>query len=1266
MSRISAIAVGGYYPTPIHLIPHVLHHLGYSQTEPYALLDPCAGDGAAICAIGQAISPGRTATEVYAIEMEQNRGEALESNHRGTFGYGRGKPVTGDAFQVRWTKRKDGEGYQGVSFLFLNPPYDQDKVYKRLEERFLRRFTDALCADGILCFLIPSTALEASAETLAANYSDLGCFRFPDEDYPIYKQVVVYGRKRNNALGLRDEETEQKVRAWAADPMSLPVIGSGQDKWNLPTVGYHPGSYTYRTRLEVGFYTFELQPLDLIRVRELYKPWSFSTRGGESKPIRAVLPDPTAESLATRKYPMAVPPKPAHIAAGIAAGVFNGERVVPDDPKSGAPDILVKGVFDREFETIEEKKNKDGTVTSVVQAQRPRLVVTVLDLKTRQIREVRSSTSVTGTVETEHMTTGDLLTLYGRSLLRVLKSHCPVLYDPADTASHFPLPVIARPLYRAQEHATRALVRLLGGHNVSMAKREGKAAVLLGEIGVGKSGISLTTALACGSRKTLVICPPHLLESWTEQVAFVDPSVTTMVLRSVSDVDALDAFQGGRVLGILSRESAKLSHGWVGVEGWCPGCGSELPTEDLVKKRSRCAHKTLVPNSANAETILTLARMVYKLNPSNAVVRAALSGRLMARAIERARKVWADMPGTDEWNTYKLGVMRVIRANPRVWEIAQQLVIAVGESHGYGDTAEVKALVHFIAGINDPDLTLWATEILLVGSVAFATSEYGEGYLARRAAEDLALFLSPKQVEGLRERTDEPGFRKFWSEFSSVLDSAQKGHGSTVVNGGKLTYNQRELGDEGHLFAALAALNEVSSWKRGEVCGTELFQAVGEPLRYPLATYITHQKPYCFDFLIVDEAHEAASDSSAQGIAAHRLVGLGKPTLLLSGSIMNGYADSLFANWWSISREFREEFDRDDRGLFVDRYGYRKRLLQDADKTTGEVVEYGSMSDRVERKEKDLGSAPGVLPLFVLKMLSTCVTIHKADLALNLPPCKEIVVRVAPDQDQGNVHLFLVGELLQQVKVDRYTPRAGKLWGQVSEIPSHLDRATRDTGNTPDGSYEIRYPESEGSRIVARGEPVGLAPLPKERELLDTIEREQKEGRNVLVLTWHVELIPRIQKLIETKFGWKVPVLDPAKVPTGKRQSWIDKHVVGPKSPVLITNPVCVQTGLNVLVHFSSQWWHENPACNPTIYRQAKGRSDRIGQDKEIRIFLPRYTVVSQEKAMSLLFHKVGVSMATDGLDCESALTAAGVGDVGVSGLSVGKELYNMISEVWT
>jgi len=45
---------------------------------------------------------------------------------------------------------------------------------------------------------------------------------------------------------------------------------------------------------------------------------------------------------------------------------------------------------------------------------------------------------------------------------------------------------------------------------------------------------------------------------------------------------------------------------------------------------------------------------------------------------------------------------------------------------------------------------------------------------------------------------------------------------------------------------------------------------------------------------------DRAGEGSAQGFAAHRLVELGVPTLLMTGSVMGGYAESLFANQWAL------------------------------------------------------------------------------------------------------------------------------------------------------------------------------------------------------------------------------------------------------------------------------------------------------------------------------------------------------------------------------
>ncbi|MBZ0111387.1 MAG: DUF6094 domain-containing protein, partial [Thermoanaerobaculia bacterium] len=79
---------------------------------------------------------------------------------------------------------------------FLNPPYDTDREHRRLEQRFLARFTDALAPGGALVFVVPHAALAASAELLASRYARIGVWRFPDPDFAAFKQVVVVAEWR--------------------------------------------------------------------------------------------------------------------------------------------------------------------------------------------------------------------------------------------------------------------------------------------------------------------------------------------------------------------------------------------------------------------------------------------------------------------------------------------------------------------------------------------------------------------------------------------------------------------------------------------------------------------------------------------------------------------------------------------------------------------------------------------------------------------------------------------------------------------------------------------------------------------------------------------------------------------------------------------------------------------------------------------------------------------------------------------------------------
>ena len=294
------------------------------------------------------------------------------------------------------------------------------------------------------------------------------------------------------------------------------------------------------------------------------------------------------------------------------------------------------------------------------------------------------------------------------------------------------------------------------------------------------------------------------------------------------------------------------------------------------------------------------------------------------------------------------------------------------------------------------------------------------------------------------------------------------------------------------------------------------------------------------------------------------------------------------------------------------------------------------------------------------------VTLHKADLAIDLPECKLEVHEVDPGSELRERFEKLQKKLVDQIKRDRFDEElSGKLFGQLAELPSYLDRATADVGNCASGAFEIRYPESLESKLVI--EQAGFPRetlLPKEKWMLDTLDRELTAGRNVMVFSWHVALLPRLSRLISEHLFTAAPILYADKVPTAKRQDWITREIVKKGRRVLVTNPVAIQTGLNNLVHFATEIWHENPACNPITYRQAIGRVDRIGQTRETRICFPIYKDTLQKQLYELLMKKVAVSVSTDGLDPESALAAAGLSeDEHLTGLSIGKQIWALISE---
>jgi hypothetical protein len=798
--------------------------------------------------------------------------------------------------------------------------------------------------------------------------------------------------------------------------------------------------------------------------------------------------------LLLRTYPVATPPRPAHIAAGIASGLFNGARIEPTDPASTLSPLLVKGVFDREYKTIEEKKDKKGEVKSVVQIQQPKLVTTVLDLNTHKYHTLRTGLDESRKVEVASMGVSDLLKHYGQSLMGVMERQCPIMYDPRRDSAKVELAASPRKMFTAQAHATKAIVQLLGGNNCSKASRKGKVAILLGEIGSGKTSCALVSAKTIKSTRPLVMCPPHLLESWTNEIKVVAPEAEVRILQTVGDLDSLSKDKSDRmVISILSRETAKLGHAWVGAGPVCPKCGSETPKVDLAKKRSRCEEKTLVPMNDLAQKCMKYARTISKYNPKSSAVTQLLRSRHEKLRIDHYLKVHSS-EGETKFPGFRKGdldyVIEAALLDTEHTEAAQQAIVMALALAGTEEQIEKVARKYLDEETHN---------------------SYGS------FGRNLLFLLEPgseRQTSVIQQYSASNS--SYWNPWASFKDSVTKaaGEGSeskvsklTVAWGdGKLTVDGQDRNSIGLATRLIHPMTKLAKFRFTEPCGEILYQAIPEPRRVALAQHITKRYKNLFDFIVLDEAHELSSDTSSQGISAQRLLSLGIPALLQTGTIMNGYADSVFSNMLGVSPGFREEFSRGDRQRFIDRYGYRKRVLEERDRQTGEVVEYGSMSDRVTRSERIVGNAPGILPLFILRhLLPVSVTLHKSDLAIDLPSCKQEVCYVEPSTEQVRNYTNLQSALVAAIKKDQFDEeKAGKLFGQLSELPSYLDRATIDTGNTERGTFEIRYPESVGGDLVAAADPLPATELlPKEQWMIDKITSELAEGRNVMVFSWH-------------------------------------------------------------------------------------------------------------------------------------------------------------------
>ncbi|QTP58224.1 DEAD/DEAH box helicase [Billgrantia antri] len=404
---------------------------------------------------------------------------------------------------------------------------------------------------------------------------------------------------------------------------------------------------------------------------------------------------------------------------------------------------------------------------------------------------------------------------------------------------------------------------------------------------------------------------------------------------------------------------------------------------------------------------------------------------------------------------------------------------------------------------------------------------------------------------------------------------------------------------------------------------------------YQPTEFIKRQLPdHTFDLLIVDEGHEYKNAGSAQGQAMGVLAAKARKSLLLTGTLMGGYADDLFHLLFRIltPKMLEDGYRPNGRGSmgpaamsFLRDHGVLKDIYTERDGDSHKTARGKKLSVRTVK-------APGFGPKGIMRyVLPFTVFLKLKDIGGNvLPPYDEDFIEVPMDDEQAFAYRRLEGQLtaeLRQALARKDTTLLGVVLNALLAWPDCCFRPET-----------VKHPRSGSLLAFVKSLYGEQQPMPKERELVAICRREKAEGRKVLVYTTYTgkrDTSSRL-KAVLTQAGFKVAVLR-SSVETQRREDWIADQV-DRGVDVLITNPDLVKTGLDLLgfptIVFMQTGW------NVYTLQQAARRSWRIGQRQPVKVLYLGYAGSSQIACLSLMAKKIAVAQSTSGDVPESGLDA--------------------------
>jgi Uncharacterised methyltransferase family (DUF6094) len=197
----------GYYPLPVSEAAKLRSLLSYS--EPASVIDPCVGQGDALCHVTAGEAVWR-----YGIELDAERARMAMSKDIET--------IQGNTFDASAKP-------ESFSLLYLNPPYDSEIgsiANRRMEAVFLEHTYRWLRMEGTIILVIPFERLHDCAGVLSSHFANLSVCRMTDPMSVQYRQIAVLAVRREirGAAVESNRRQLQKIGVYG-NFQSLPELG---------------------------------------------------------------------------------------------------------------------------------------------------------------------------------------------------------------------------------------------------------------------------------------------------------------------------------------------------------------------------------------------------------------------------------------------------------------------------------------------------------------------------------------------------------------------------------------------------------------------------------------------------------------------------------------------------------------------------------------------------------------------------------------------------------------------------------------------------------------------------------------------------------------------------------------------------------------------------------------------------------------------------------------------------------------------------------